>query len=475
MKVLVVIANYGTSNDIYLQRLLEEYRKMPYGVDVVVLSNVSKTLGPDVEVVLTPPPKNPHAFPFAHKKILAERMPKYDLFIYSEDDTLITQSNIQAFLRATEVLPADEIAGFLNTEMDAQGNLYFCNVNFCYHWDPGSVKTRGEYTFAYFTNEHSAAYLLTRTQLGRAIESGGFLVEPHEGRYDGECAASTDPYTQCGFKKMVCLSPLDDFLVRHLPGNKFASRPYAARAEFQKQTDALLEIRTHGRPQTLLFDPETKILHAKWSKDYYEPVRPEILSLIPREARSILSIGCGWGAMEGHLVRKGLRVVGVPMDSVIAACAGAKGVEIVYGDFKTARQKLANERFDCILLSNVLHLVRDPAAVLSAFVELLSAQGVVIASTPNLGRIRIGLGRLRGKPQYRELGSYEKTGLNLTSAHVVRKWFKHCRLKVERLEYTIPPRAEAAHRLLAGLADPLVGEELIAMGRRANDRTPDLS
>ena len=90
MKVLVVIANYGTSNDIYLHRLLEEYRTMPYDVDIVVLSNVPKALGTDVELVLTPPPKDPHAFPFAHKKILAERMPHYDLFIYSEDDTLIT-------------------------------------------------------------------------------------------------------------------------------------------------------------------------------------------------------------------------------------------------------------------------------------------------------------------------------------------------------------------------------------------------
>jgi 2-polyprenyl-3-methyl-5-hydroxy-6-metoxy-1,4-benzoquinol methylase len=422
-------------------------------------------MGRDVEVVLTPPPKNPHAFPFAHKKILADRMTQYDLFVYSEDDTLITERNIEAFLKATEVLPADEIAGFLNTETDAQGNLYFCNVSFCYHWDPGSVRTRGAYTFAYFTNEHSAAYLLTRTQLGRAIKSGGFQVAPHEGRYDGECAASTDPYTQCGLKKMVCLSSLDDFLIRHLPGIKFASRPYAARTEFQKQIDALLEIRKHGRPRILLFDPETKILHAKWSKDYYEPVRSEILSLMPQAARSVLSIGCGWGAMEGHLVRKGLRVVGVPMDSVIAACAEAKGVEMVYGDFKTAREKLANESFDCIFLSDVLHLVRDPVAVLSPFVELLSPQCVVIAIMPNLGPIRIGVGRSQGKPQYQELGSYEKTGLRATSARLVRKWFKDCRLKVERVEYMIPPRAEFAHRLLGRLADPLVGDELIAIGR----------
>ena len=466
MKVLVVIANYGTANDIYLHRLLEEYRNMPYDVDIVVLSNIPKTLGPDAEVVLTQPPRNPHAFPFAHKKILAQRMPKYDLFIYSEDDTLITERNVEAFLRATEVLPADELAGFLRTESDEEGNLYFCDVSFCYRWDPDSVKTRGQYTFAHFTNEHSACYLLKQSQLRRAIDSGGFLVEPHEGKYDGECTASTDPYTQCGFKKMVCLSSLDDFMVRHLPANKFATRPYAARAEFQKQIDALLQISKSGCPRTLLFEPETKILHAKWSKDFYEPVQPEMLSLIPREARTVLSIGCGWGAMEGDLVQKGLRVVGVPMDSVIAACAEAQGVEIVYGSFQTARAKLAYHRFDCVLLSNVLHLVSDPRKVLSTFVELLSDRGAVIVIAPNFAQITTRWRRFRRERAYKDLGDYGKTGVHLTTPHVIRQWFQHCGLAVGKTVWAIPPRGQFAHRVSRGLADPLLAEDLMVVGRR---------
>jgi hypothetical protein len=41
MKMLVAIANYGTKNRVYLERLLAEYRCLPYQVDVVVLSNVT--------------------------------------------------------------------------------------------------------------------------------------------------------------------------------------------------------------------------------------------------------------------------------------------------------------------------------------------------------------------------------------------------------------------------------------------------
>src|ERR1022692_4253123 len=97
LKILVAIASYGTGNDGYLSRLLDEYRKMPYDVHIVVLSNVQKHLSPDIEVLVGLPTKNPRSLPFGHKPVLAQRLEQYDLFIYSEDDTLITERNIKAF------------------------------------------------------------------------------------------------------------------------------------------------------------------------------------------------------------------------------------------------------------------------------------------------------------------------------------------------------------------------------------------
>ena len=52
MKILVAIASYGTGNDRYLRQLLATYRAMPYAVHIVVLSNVPRDLGPDVEVIV---------------------------------------------------------------------------------------------------------------------------------------------------------------------------------------------------------------------------------------------------------------------------------------------------------------------------------------------------------------------------------------------------------------------------------------
>ena len=112
MKILVAIANYGTGNDQYLSRVVDEYRKMRHDVDIVVTTNIGKNLGSGIEVSVGLPDPNPRSLPFAHKTVFAERAESYDLFIYTEDDNLATERNVEAFLRVTDILPANEIAGF---------------------------------------------------------------------------------------------------------------------------------------------------------------------------------------------------------------------------------------------------------------------------------------------------------------------------------------------------------------------------
>ena len=81
MKLLVVIANYGTGNDQYLSRVLAEYQNMEFDSQIVVTTNLAKKLDGKVEVITGLPAKNPKSLPFAHKRIFAERLEKsYDLF-----------------------------------------------------------------------------------------------------------------------------------------------------------------------------------------------------------------------------------------------------------------------------------------------------------------------------------------------------------------------------------------------------------
>jgi 2-polyprenyl-3-methyl-5-hydroxy-6-metoxy-1,4-benzoquinol methylase len=467
MKILVGIASYGAAQDQHLLRLIEEYRSMSFDVDIVVLSNVQKEIALGVEVVAgLPDEKDPWSLIYAHKTLFAERLEQYDLFLHSENDILVTERNIQAFLKVSEYLNADETPGFFRYENGPAGETNFPEAHAGFHWDEKSVVTRGPYTLAFFTNEHAGCYLLKREQLRRAIKTGNYLVAPHFGKYNLPESASTDPFTQCGLKKLICISHLDDFLVHHL-SNRYVKTLGVERPEFQKMIDALIAGKENPAKTFSLFPTETKLKRCRYSKNYYEPVRPDVVSLIPASARSVLSLGCGSGETEEWLARKGVRVVAVPLDSVIASWAEARGIEVVRGDFKAAREKLEGQRFDCLLISNVLHLVEDPIAVISSFSGLLSDDSAVIALAPNLLHLPMLRKRIRDEGGLRRVRSgYKENGVHFTSPRLVREWFRRAGMNVERVWNTVPKQFEAIRRATFGLFDSLLAEDLVVVAKK---------
>ena len=467
MKLLVVIASYGRKNDSYLERILSEYRTMPYRIDFVLLSNINKELGKDVEVITGLPTRNPHSLPFGHRRIFAERKDAYDLFVYSEDDILITQRNIEAFLRATAILPPQELAGFFRWEQYPDGRRYYPDAHIFYRWAPGSVRVIGDHTFARFTNDHSGCYVLTRDQLARAIASGGFLVPPHEHKYGLLETAATDPYAQCGFKKVICLSHFEDFMVPHLP-NKYIGSPLGVDAlEFSKQVETLLHPRQDPYAHGSLLEPETKIFHCRWSKNYYEPCRADLIGMFPPGTRDVLSIGCGWGETEAELGRKGIRVTAIALDSVIAACAESRGVRVVYGNLENAMAQLRGRRFDGVLISGVLHLLEDPIKALRYASSLLAEGGVLVATIPTFYRLPFLWSWLRHPSRYQGWRNFQDSGIHPIGRRQVKTWFRNAGLPLERIWYTTPRRWKALVASSGGLAAAFFSSEYTCFGRRA--------
>ena len=145
------------------------------------------------------------------------------------------------------------------------------------------------------------------------------------------------------------------------------------------------------------------------------------LALIPDSAGTILSIGCGWGATQLALAAKGLQVTAIALDPVVSAMAADSGVEMIHGDFRSARARLEGRQFDCVLYLNVLHLVPDPVWVLSLFGDVLSAGAPLIIQSPNMRSIPEIWHCLRGGRLGRQ-GGYERMGAHPMSAGKVRGW-----------------------------------------------------
>ena len=244
MKMLAAIANYGPFRFGCLDRMIDSLQRMSCRVDIVIHSDRPKDVPDGVSLIVGLPTDDPCSLPFAHKTLFAERLEQYDLFLYSEDDILIREDNVTAFLEAIQVLPEDEIAGFFRYEMDAEGNRFYPDAHHPFGWVPGSVRARGWYTFGTFSNYHSGCYLLTRPQLARAIRSGGYLVPACVTWIDLQVTAATDPYRQCGMTKRLCISHLDRFLVHHIPNN-YIGVLGTGHAAFQEQIRDLMK----GIPQ----------------------------------------------------------------------------------------------------------------------------------------------------------------------------------------------------------------------------------
>jgi 2-polyprenyl-3-methyl-5-hydroxy-6-metoxy-1,4-benzoquinol methylase len=466
MKILVAIANYGTKNMGFLSRVIREYQSMSEQVDIVVLSNIPKDLGPGIEVKVGLPAKNPWSLPFGHKQLFAERADEYDLFIYSEDDTLITGKNIKAFLDMTRILPEDEIAGFLRYELDPRGMKYYSTVHSHFHWMPDSVRTIKGHTFARFTNDHSACYLMTQKQLRMAIDSGGFLVGPHEERYDLLVTAATDPYTQCALRKVICVSHLEDFELYHLP-NVYIGKLGLAEGEFRRQIDELLKIAGDGSSTGSLFPTETRFKQAHWSKSYYEKCRYDILQLVSRQSKNILSIGCGWGATEEALVQRGHRVAVIPLDSIIGACAQAKGIEVTCPDFDKAYAALSRRQFDCVIFSEVLQYVHDPVTILSKFAGLLTDEGAMVISVANFHNIRFRRELAQERTSIGDISSFDKTGLHLSTKSKIKKWLELSNLKAIHSQYGLEGRSRRFAHIMPGILKDLIAAHYLVVVRKS--------
>lgn len=428
-RLLVVIASFGERNLELLKRIIARYRSMTLDVDVVVHSDAAKDLGAGVEVIVELPTKHRWSLQFAHRAVLARNADKYDLFAYSEDDMEVTEENIRAFLRATPRLAPDEIAGFLRYEVEQFGKRSLPDVHEHFRWKPESVQRRGSSVVAEFTNEHAAFYLLTRHQLRQAIASGGFVRAPYQARYDPACSAATDPYTSCGFRKVICVSELENFLIHHT-SNRYSGELGPSLDVFQEQIQALMEISDQARPAKTLCAVEPKVLQALFSKSLYEKPGQERLEAVPKDARTILSIGCGWGEFEAELQRRGATVTALGLDSVIGAAAERRGIRMIYGTLEEGLQSVQSRQFDCVAMSRLLHLLPNPAKVIADCCQLVRPGGKLLLSGPNFNRFPVLLKRALLYGDYRKLRSFADSGINLCQPSTVARMLRRAGLRV---------------------------------------------
>lgn len=119
---------------------------------------------------------------------------------------------------------------------------------------------------------------------------------------------------------------------------------------------------------------------------YFKNERIDLLEMVPREAKTILDLGCGEGCAGSKIKERdpGAKVYGVEIDEASGRKAELVLDGVIIGDLEKADLPFEKKYFDCIVAADVLEHLVDPWNTLKKIRELLADDGVLVVSIPNI-------------------------------------------------------------------------------------------
>jgi 2-polyprenyl-3-methyl-5-hydroxy-6-metoxy-1,4-benzoquinol methylase len=182
----------------------------------------------------------------------------------------------------------------------------------------------------------------------------------------------------------------------------------------------------------------------------YTTARPDLLSLVPDSASTILDVGCSVGALGGAIKgrRPGTFVAGIEYDPVAAEQARGVLDFVLNSDLNAGLDAAAlpRQQFDCIICGDVLEHLVDPWTTLAQLGQLLTPDGAIIVSLPNVRHIStIYALVVGGEWPYRDRGIHDRTHLRFFTLKNLRALFNDSGLQILTLRRN--------HRLVEHPAD----------------------
>ncbi len=112
--------------------------------------------------------------------------------------------------------------------------------------------------------------------------------------------------------------------------------------------------------------------------DFWSKVKVKlILKLV--EGKKILDVGCGSGLLSKTLLNKGYNVTGIDNDSKAIEIAKKKGINGFVADINSWQP---DEKFDCIILGDVLEHIEDDKLAIKKAHEMLETNGCIVVNVP---------------------------------------------------------------------------------------------
>jgi 2-polyprenyl-3-methyl-5-hydroxy-6-metoxy-1,4-benzoquinol methylase len=165
-----------------------------------------------------------------------------------------------------------------------------------------------------------------------------------------------------------------------------------------------------------------------------------MLKYIPQNVKKTLELGCAEGNFS-ELVKTnfGAECWGVEIYRQAAEVAATKLDKLINADVVKCQDEIPDNYFDCIICNDILEHLVDPYTLLIDLKGKLTAEGVVVASFPNVRYCR-NLFKLvvRGNWDYKEHGILDKTHLRFFTYNSLVRMFPRLGYELLTIEGLAP-------------------------------------
>jgi 2-polyprenyl-3-methyl-5-hydroxy-6-metoxy-1,4-benzoquinol methylase len=148
--------------------------------------------------------------------------------------------------------------------------------------------------------------------------------------------------------------------------------------------------------------------------------------------RRVLELGPASGYMSAVLSKRGCTIVGIEIDTDMAAQAERFCERLIVGDLDVLdiEAELGDDRFDVIVAADVLEHLRDPLKTLRTLRDFLKPEGYFVVSVPNVAHASVRLALLDGRFSYQDLGLLDRTHLRFFTHESIAQLFDEAELAV---------------------------------------------